>query len=389
MTDVLRKLRDAGLASPKMLTFSITGACNLRCAHCWVRAGVPASAGAVAVKTVLRVIDEFACLAGDGIRFTGGEPLCHPDWLDIVRHASGKGFRKVSLQTNAMLFTDSDVRELEALDLAGLELQISVDGASAASHDLVRGVGAYAGVMDGLRRLTDGGFGQNISLSFTEMRHNLAEFPALLELADSLGIGSVVAGTLVSCGRAEDERLVAAPATGQYLELIRRYNADVRFRALYERIGSMAALEWQMTASPREEECSFAAHPYLNPDGMLYPCVMCQAAAYAVSGVMEKGLSCALVEGVPLWSALAQISRCRMDSPLCRDCPGRLACAGGCMGRAWASCGDLMAVDDRCPVRQIIYQRFNIGGSDSTPFVEESVYHSVDSVPQNGCKAAK
>jgi radical SAM protein with 4Fe4S-binding SPASM domain len=151
----------------------------------------------------------------------------------------------------------------------------------------------------------------------------------------------------------------------------------------------MAALEWQMTASPREEECSFAAHPYLNPDGMLYPCVMCQAAAYAVSGVMEKGLSCALVEGVPLWSALAQISRCRMDSPLCRDCPGRLACAGGCMGRAWASCGDLMAVDDRCPVRQIIYQRFNIGGSDSTPFVEESVYHSVDSVPQNGCKAAK
>ncbi len=356
--------RAAGLAAPEVMTFSVTGSCNVRCVHCWVGAGTPRSFGHVSTKTLFRIVDEFVGMGGRGVRITGGEPLCHPDWREILQYVSGKQFETVMLQTNAMLIGDREARVLRALNCPGLALQVSLDGATAATHDYVRGTGAYAGVMAGLQRLVDGGLGRTVSLAFTEMRHNISEFPELLERADSMGIGSVVAGTLVAFGRGADERFVVPPLSGQYLELMQRYESDARFRELYARIGRMAALEWRLDGEARDIGCTFAAHPYLTPAGRLYPCLMCQADDYAVDGVLDKGLAQSMIEGISLWSALAEISRRRRGIPECRNCPGKLVCAGGCMGRAWGSCGDLTVVDDRCGIRRILYQRFKSATSE-------------------------
>ena len=114
----------------------------------------------------------------------------------------------------------------------------------------------------------------------------------------------------------------------------------------------------------RRDGCTFIENPYLTPSGRLYPCLMCHADEFSVTGVFEKGLAAALAEGAPLWASLLRISRSRGEEiPECRDCRGRLSCAGGCMGRAWGSCGNLLAADDRCEVRRAIYQRG--GGSRS------------------------
>jgi radical SAM protein with 4Fe4S-binding SPASM domain len=119
----------------------------------------------------------------------------------------------------------------------------------------------------------------------------------------------------------------------------------------------MAALEWLRSDAPRSECCTFAENPYLTPDGRLYPCLLCHADAYAVKGVFGKGLAAAFSEGAPLWARLLRISRSKAEAhAACRKCAGRLACAGGCMGRAWGSCGDLMAADDRCELRQAVYR---------------------------------
>jgi radical SAM protein with 4Fe4S-binding SPASM domain len=144
----------------------------------------------------------------------------------------------------------------------------------------------------------------------------------------------------------------------QYLSLLERYDRDARFRELYEKIGSVAALEWRKGDAIRRDCCTFIENPYLTPSGRLYPCLLCHADEFSVSGVFEKGLAAALAEGVPLWASLLRISRRRsQEIPECRDCPGKPFCAGGCLGRAWGSCGNLMAADDRCSVRRAIYQR--------------------------------
>jgi radical SAM protein with 4Fe4S-binding SPASM domain len=345
----------SGLRLPKTLTIAITGACNLTCKHCWVAAGEGGSAGHVATETVSRLIKEFADLGGEGVRLTGGEPLCHPDWLPLLRLAVASGFSSVILQTNGMLFDDQKAAALRELDFPGLVLQLSFDGATAATHDLVRGAGAFDSLMQGVHRLLAEGLGQRIAIFFTEMRHNLQEIPQLLELADALGIGSVATGTLVPCGRAAEDELAAAPEPAQYLRLLDRYHADPAFRSVYKRIGKVAALEWRSGGAARAESCSFVENPYLTAEGRLYPCVLCHADPYSVCGVFDKPLPTALVEGAGLWSSLLEASKCRSHQiPQCRECPESLSCAGGCLGRAWGSCGEIMAADDRCRTRLAI-----------------------------------
>lgn len=341
-----------------MLTFSITGACNLVCAHCWVEADTTSSSMHVPEDAIRRILAEHRESGGEGIRFTGGEPLLHPSWPDLMRFAVELGFKNVATQTNAILIRDDHVEALRKIQYPGLLLQISLDGAQAATHDIVRGKGAFNGALKGIRRLVEGGLAENISVFLTEMTQNLEEIPLLLELADSLGVPSVTSGALVRCGRAEKGSLVAPPSPEQYFRLIHRYETDRGFRDLYERIGTTAAIEWLRGDAPRRESCTFIENPYLSFDGRLYPCVLCQTDEYAVEGIFENNLAAALVEGAPLWSSLHGISKSRLEHlEQCRNCPGEASCAGGCMGRAWGSCGDFLVADDRCEVRRKIYVR--------------------------------
>jgi radical SAM protein with 4Fe4S-binding SPASM domain len=303
-------------------------------------------------------VKEFAAIGGNGIRITGGEPLCHPHWLDIVKYACSLGFKTVALQTNAMLLSEEHLAALREIDFAGLSIQVSLDGVAARTHDLVRGEGAFSGALNGIMKLVQGGLAGRVSIFFTEMRHNLGEIPDLLDLADRMGIGSVSTGSMVLCGRASETSLIAPPESEQYLDLLKRYDSDIHFRELYRRIGTVAALEWHAGDAVRQGCCTFVENPYLTPSGRLYPCLLCHADEFSVSGVFEKGLAAALAEGAPLWTSLLRISHRRSEEiPECRDCPGRAACAGGCMGRAWGSCGNLLAADDRCEVRRAIYQQ--------------------------------
>jgi radical SAM protein with 4Fe4S-binding SPASM domain len=354
----VQQLSLAGLHAPQILTLAITGACNLVCSHCWVAAGEAASPGHVPLPILHHLIADFAALGGSGIRITGGEPLCHPQLLDILSLSCSYRFTTVALQTNAMLLGDEQCTALRHRDFPGLSIQISLDGATAATHDLVRGEGAFHGALQGIMRLVQAGLGQRISLFFTEMRHNLSDIPELLTFADQLGIGSVTTGTMVQCGRASEATLLAPPEVSQYLSLLERYDRDARFRERYQKIGTVAALEWHKGDANRHECCTLIENPYLTPAGRLYPCLLCHTDDYSVTGVFEKGLTAALAEGVPLWSSLLHVSRHRRDKIAeCRDCAGKSRCGGGCMGRAWGSSTDLLAADDRCAVRREIYRQ--------------------------------
>jgi radical SAM protein with 4Fe4S-binding SPASM domain len=341
-----------------VLTLAITDACNLMCCHCWVRAGETPSATHVPLATLRRLVEDFVAIGGAGIRITGGEPLCHPHWLDIMQLCRSLKFKTLTLQTNAILLSDEHLAALHELDFPGFSIQVSLDGVTPLTHDLVRGEGAYSGAMQGIMKLVQEGLGRRIAIFFTEMHHNLHEIPELLDFADRVGIGSVSTGAMVLCGRAAEISLISPPEVGQYLELLDRYDSDTRFRNLYDKLGTVAALEWWRGDTVRHGSCTFVENPYLTQAGRLYPCLLCHTDEFSVTSVFEKGLAVAFNEGAPLWSSLLRISRSRADSiPECQDCPGKRLCAGGCMGRAWGSYGTLLCTDDRCESRRAIYQR--------------------------------
>lgn len=360
-TVAMRKIfQREGLQPPKMLTLALTGACNLSCSHCWVDSGPDGLRPQMPEASSHQLLREFATLGGTGVRFTGGEPLCHPAWLGCLQFSRELGFAQLLLQTNATLLSEELAAQLAELDFPGLGIQVSLEGACAASHDRIRGEGAFAAALAGIERLIAAGLGSRINLAFTELRHNLAQFPQLLELAETLGIAAVTAGTLVTGGRAAEEQAGAAapPSIGQYLELIDRFETDLPFRERYHQRGNLTALEWWQGQPPDSGCCQFVEQPYITPAGKLYPCLMCHSDAFAVSGLFDRPLTDSLVAGAELWSSLQASCRLRPTSiARCRSCPEQGVCAAGCPGRALGSSGSLQAPDDRCALRQAIARK--------------------------------
>ena len=355
---ILCRIRKIGLNPPEALTLIITNGCNLHCHHCLLNCQPHTESGPISTQIILKRINEFAALGGKQIRIAGGEPLCHPDWHKILtfccRHT---GFQEVCLQTNGTLLTLNRVRKLIQLPAEKLIIQVSIDGASPFIHDYIRGPGSYELAVDGIRRLVDFGFGKRTRIAFTEMVHNYNDLPALLEMVDRLGIGELISGTLLKCGRAARNDRIALPVPSQYRDLIIRYYRDDRFRELYHKRGNIAAIEWHNgMSSPSTNVCTCIKNLFIDTNGWMYPCVMMLAEKYAVKIVNDISLEELINETLLLWAELPQIALLRQtELKFCEDCPGKSHCLGGCMGRAYSVSGDLMGAEDRCALRRAIY----------------------------------
>ena len=357
-SDTIQRIRDTGLNPPEALTLLVTGGCNLHCRHCLLDCGSHTEVEPVPTEILLKRINEFADLGGKQIFIAGGEPLCHPDWYQLLEFCCRyTDFQEVCVQTNATLLTHRRVSALLELPTDKLFVQVSLDGASTETHDHVRGPGTYERSIMGIRLLVEAGIGERTRVAFTEMFHNFEDLPPLLEMVDRLGIARLVSGTLLKGGRAARSDRIVLPVSSQYRNLITRYRKDDRFKDLYHRRGNIAAIEWHNGMSlPNSNVCTCIKNLFINANSRMYPCVMMPAEKYAVKAIHSRSLGQLIIDSLPLWAELPKIGKRRQEElKLCRDCPGKNHCLGGCIGRAYSVSGDWMAVEDRCALRKAVY----------------------------------
>jgi radical SAM protein with 4Fe4S-binding SPASM domain len=218
---------------PREIQVEVTGACNLSCRMCLVRyrPKLGRAEGAMDLETFRRLVDELPGL--EVLTLQGlGEPLLAPDLIDMVRHASARGIR-VGFNTNGSLLTRE---RAEALVDAGLDwLHVSLDGATAATHEGIRDGVDFASVVANVRGLTKvmrarGAERPSVCIVTVAMRRNVAELAAVVRLAAGLGVTKVrVQGLSHSFDDAADADAYAG---------IRAFTAD---EALWD--GDPAALE--------------------------------------------------------------------------------------------------------------------------------------------------
>jgi MoaA/NifB/PqqE/SkfB family radical SAM enzyme len=100
----------------------VTDQCNLDCHYCNEYDNSVPHPDPADLKRWIRKIRELGVAR---LGFQGGEPLMHPDIVELVRYAKSLGFYRVSMSTNGLLLTRDLVSDFER---AGLDsLQISVD----------------------------------------------------------------------------------------------------------------------------------------------------------------------------------------------------------------------------------------------------------------------
>ena len=171
-----------GLDAPICLTWELTYACNLACRHCLSSSGRrdPAELTTAEAKAV---IDELERMQVFYVNIGGGEPTIRPDFWELVDYATAHHVG-VKFSTNGVRITPEVASRLAASDY--VDVQISIDGATAEVNDAVRGEGSFAVAVRAMENLAAAGF-RGFKLSVVCTRHNIPQLDAFKAIADRYG----------------------------------------------------------------------------------------------------------------------------------------------------------------------------------------------------------
>ena len=184
--------------APLFLAWQLTNRCAARCLACCEESGPDKAwrdelSHEEAVDLARRIV-EFGIAY---VAFGGGEPLGVAHCWEIFDILAAGGV-SLKLETDGSLIDEAAADRLAALDFDCV--QISVDGATAATHERLRPGGSFASALAAIERLVQRGHAPQ--LVFTPTRLNIGEMPAAFELAERLGCAAFVTGPLMRIGRA-------------------------------------------------------------------------------------------------------------------------------------------------------------------------------------------
>lgn len=163
--------------------FHLLTQCNLSCRHCYINKGQHGTRS-VTKDEMAAWLTLFAEKRSEAnVIFLGGEPTLHPDLAFGVKKARALGYSSITIDTNGYLFHDI----LSAITPSDVDfISFSLDGATQAVNDAIRGEGSYRVCLDGIRRAVSRGF--STSLIYTVSRDNLHELDQMPPLLVDLGI---------------------------------------------------------------------------------------------------------------------------------------------------------------------------------------------------------
>jgi len=189
---------------PPLHTFYLylTNGCNLSCRHCWITPtfvnGKPSPGDCLDLGLLKLAVSEGKKLGLNNAKLTGGEPVLHPRFVDIVDFLSAENI-KLNMETNATLI-DADLARHLKNNTTMWHISASLDSVKPEHHDRFRGIkGAFQSTIKGIENLVAAGYKPQVIMC--PHRGNIAEVEDLVELAVKLGAGSVKFNPVTPTGR--------------------------------------------------------------------------------------------------------------------------------------------------------------------------------------------
>jgi SynChlorMet cassette radical SAM/SPASM protein ScmF len=325
--------------------FYLTRGCNLRCRHCWITPKFQTEEKqypSLDINLFRSILDQAKPLGLSSVKFTGGEPLIHPNIEELLNEIQSRdlGF---GMETNGVACTWDLARRLKAC--RGAHVSVSLDGADVETHEWVRGVpGCFEKALQGVKNLVSVGFRPQIIMSV--MRRNRDQMESLVQLAESLGAGSV------------KFNIVQPTARGEQMH---KNNETLTIEELVE-LGRWV----ENDLAPRSKVHLFHSHPIaFRPLGKIFGsngdgCGVC--GIRGILGVLGDGTYalCGIGETVPelvfgdaakdsledVWNNTPLLQEIREGLPkqfkgICGDCLMKARCLGSCLAQNYYSTREL------------------------------------------------
>jgi len=184
--------------APLFLAWQLTNRCGARCITCCEESGPDKAWGdELRRDEALELASRIAAFGIAYVAFGGGEPLNVPFCWELFELLARAGV-VLKIETDGSRIDDAAADRLA--DIGVQCVQISVDGATAATHERVRPGSSFAAAIAAIERLA--ARGREPQFVFVPTRFNIHEIVAAFDLAATLGCGAFVTGPLMRIGRA-------------------------------------------------------------------------------------------------------------------------------------------------------------------------------------------
>jgi mycofactocin radical SAM maturase len=332
----LTDMFELGLRSPICLTWELTYACNLACVHCLSSSGRrdPRELTTSEAKTIIDTLQRMQVFY---VNIGGGEPTVRPDFWELLDYSTAHQVG-VKFSTNGIKLDAGAARRLAASDY--VDVQISLDGATASVNDAVRGAGSYATATAAMANLVRAGF-RGFKISVVVTRHNISQLDALKQIADDHG-AQLRLTRLRPSGRGADVWPELHPTTAQQRQLY-DWLSEHGDRVLTG--DSFFHLSPYGKALPGLNMCGAGRVVCLiDPVGDVYACPFAIHQNFLAGSVREPGGFEAVWHASPLFAELRQ----PQPGGACRSCGSFDSCRGGCMAAKFFTGLPLDGPDPEC-----------------------------------------
>ena len=235
------------LGAPLYVAWQITNECNLACLHCIEESG-PGKAfkDELSQSEAFSIIDQLIAGQVPYVSFSGGEPMVHPHFFEMVERIV-KGGVGLKIETNGHYLTPENCRRLKALGVKAV--QVSLDGANPASFNKMRIHGRFESATEGIENLRKAGV--PIEINFVPAKFNIKEISDVVDLAYKLGAYSFYTGKIMYTGNAVRTWKMTAPDEADYPAFFDALRAKTkeyegRMRVYFHEMGLLDELKYRL-----------------------------------------------------------------------------------------------------------------------------------------------
>ena len=170
-------------SSDRRVCWEITTACNLKCSFCHRANFENEFYDYQNIEQTIGLLKEHAIT---NVIISGGEPLLHPHFFDIVRRLREEKF-EIDVCSNGVLFDDN---KLVTLRNFLSEISISLDGYEPGRHDQMRGLkGCFEKTIINIKKLIEHGL--NVHITTVVDSQFAGEIVKTVDFLNALGIKTV------------------------------------------------------------------------------------------------------------------------------------------------------------------------------------------------------
>lgn len=364
------------------MNWMITGKCNYNCLHCFNAADNAPLMSEWTLEEAEKMLEEAKQCGINAFTITGGEPMLHKNFLELIEGIYKRGMFVNELNTNGYFINQQILDSMKEIGCIPL-MKISFDGIG--YHDWLRNrKGAEESALQAIKLCVSNGF--PVMVQTNVHRNNVASMLETAKMMDSLGVCEM---RIIRTTEAPRWVQNAGDAT---LGLTEYFDHMLQFVSEYQKTNcKMTVTIWQfMSVNPRMKSYSISAVAYqeeqyrdsipvckgnrgmiaVAADGQIYPCHQMSGYydghGWDLGNVKTGSLQKVLQGGKYLSEICTTVKELADKNDTCAACKFFKYCCGGCRAIGLALTGDKLGAD-----------------KSKCLFYEQGYYHKITKMMEN------